>query len=868
MVNNEYSNRKIKRVKKGKLFFSITIVLLFLVFFAILGGVGGYIVYVINTSPNIDSIMVAPKGYTTILYDNNKGNEVYRLHGDQNRIYAGLDKIPVYLQNAFISIEDERFYDHHGIDYKGIVRAVWTNITKVSLSEGASTITQQLIRNNMLTLDKKFDRKIREQYLALTLEKELEKDVILELYLNTINLGSSNCYGVQAAANRYFNKDVSALSLSESTVIAGITKNPTYYDPTRNPENTKKRQHIILKKMLDLKKISKEEYDKALADDVFSRIANYAQVNKQKNAYTSYFVDEVIREVKKDLVAEKGLNENQAINLIYGGGLSIYTTVDQNMQTILEEEYVNEKNFPKSGTKYELVYALSTKNKSTKKVSHYEKRVIIKSTSVVDKTIEDFKSELMKDDDEIVKDSHYLVPQPQSAMVITEQSTGHVKAIVGGRGEKNMSRDLDRATQSLRQPGSTFKVLASFAPALDSGKYTLASIVDDIPYHLGQAYQYKEYKNWYSNQDFAYRGLSTIREGIRDSMNIVAVKTLMDIGITKSFNYLKVFGFTTLVDKEIINKKTYTDKSPGVALGGLTKGVSLLELTTGYATIANGGTYIEPIFYTKVLDHNGNVLLEEHQVKRKVLKPSTCYLLTSAMKDVMTSGTGTAANFRSNNIPVAGKTGTTSDNKDILFVGYTPYYTAGIWAGYDKPETLPSGATSFHKTLWSKVMGRIHAKLRTKDFKQPSNIVTASICTESGKLAVSGLCTHDPRGSTVRNEYFVQGTQPTTKCNVHQKVLINSSNGKLATSDTPSELSVEKVFIKRPATSTYSASARGRIKDSKYEIPKLVSDIPITPDTVEQTNTQTKPVSTAPEDTTDSDLDTIPHETETTAAEE
>ncbi|HAN10662.1 MAG TPA: hypothetical protein DCP90_08645 [Clostridiales bacterium] len=868
MLNNNYSNRKVKRVKKGKLFFSISVIFLFLVFFAIAGGVGGYIVYVINTSPNIDSIMVTPKGYTTILYDNTKGNEVYRLHGDQNRIYVKLDEIPLYVQKAFISIEDERFYDHHGIDYKGILRAVWTNITKLSLSEGASTITQQLIRNNMLTLDKKFDRKIREQYLALELEKESEKNEILELYLNTINLGSSNCYGVQAAANRYFNKDVSDLSLSEATIIAGITKNPTYYDPTRNPENAKKRQHIILKKMLDLKAISKEEYDKALADDVFLRIANYAQVTKQKNSYTSYFVDEVIREVKKDLVTEKGLNENQAINLIYGGGLRIYTTVDQKMQSILEEEYINEKNFPKAGAKYELVYALSVKNKSTKKVSHYEKRIIIKNTSAVEKTIENFKSELIKDDDELVKDSHYLIPQPQSAMVITEQSTGQVKAIVGGRGEKNMSRDLDRATQSLRQPGSTFKVVASFAPALDSGKYTLASVVDDIPYHLGKAYQYKEYKNWYSNQDYAYRGLSTIREGIRDSMNIVAVKTLMDISITKSFNYLKAFGFTTIIDKEIINKKTYTDKSPGIALGGLTKGVSLLELTTGYATIANGGTYIEPIFYTKVLDHDGNILLEEHQVKRKVLKPSTCYLLTSAMKDVMTSGTGTPANFKSISMPLAGKTGTTSDNKDILFVGYTPYYTAGIWAGYDKPETLPSGTTSFHKTLWSKVMERIHTKRTNKDFKKPSNIVTENICTESGKLAVSGLCDNDPRGSTARNEYFIQGTEPKTTCDVHKKVTINSSNGKLATAETPADLKVEKIYIKRPPTSIYSASARGKIKDAKYEIPKLTSDMPIIPDTVEQPESQIPPVSTAPEDTSDTDIDNIPHETETTAVEE
>ncbi|HBY19568.1 MAG: hypothetical protein A2Y24_03555 [Clostridiales bacterium GWE2_32_10] len=759
MLDNEYNGRRIKRVKKGKAFFVLSFMLLFFAFVGILGGITGYVVYVINSSPDINSIMVAPKGYTTILYTTKGSKEVYRLHGNQNRIYVSLDKIPTYLQEAFISVEDERFYDHHGVDYKGILRSVWVNVTHLSLSEGASTITQQLIRNNMLTLDKKFDRKIREQFLALELEKKLPKKDILELYLNTINLGASNCYGVQAAANKYFNKDVSSLTLAESTAIAGITRNPSFYDPARNPDNNKKRQHLILKKMLDQKKITKEDYDKAISDDIYPKIATTAKNYKQTTEHTNYFADEVIRQVSADLVAEKGLNKNQADNLIYGGGLSIYTTVDPKMQAILEEEYTNEKNFPKTGLKYELVYALSTKNKDTKKENHYEKRVIIKNTGEIDSTIEKLKNQLLKEDEEFLKDSYSLIPQPQSAMVIIEQSTGEVKAIVGGRGEKTMSLGLNRATQSVRQPGSTFKVLASFAPAIDSGKYTLSSIVNDAPYHLGKAYQYKEYKNWYNG----YRGPSTIRVAIRDSMNIIAVKTLMDIGIAKSFNYLKTFGFTTLVDKEVKNNQTYTDKTPGLALGGITHGVSLLELTTAYAAISNGGTYIQPIFYTKVLSHEGNVLLEKHQEKRKVLKPSTSYLLTSAMKDVVSSGTGTPARFKSISMPVAGKTGTTSDNKDILFVGYTPYYTAGIWAGYDKPEDLPSGATSFHKTLWSKVMERIHAKLPKKDFVKPATIVTRQICTKSGKLAVSGAC------PTTRTEYFVQGTEPKSNCNIHTK---------------------------------------------------------------------------------------------------
>ncbi len=743
-----------RRVKKKKLTFSIIFFVSVLSVFAVLGGAFGYVAYILNTSPDINSIMVAPKGYTTVIYESAKGSEVSRLHGNQNRIYVSLDKIPQYLQDAIVVMEDERFYSHNGIDLQGIGRAFVKNVTNFSLSEGASTLTQQLIKNNMLTNDKKIERKIREQFLALDLEKKMKKDDILELYLNTIPLGNRNVYGVQAAANRYFNVDVSTVSLSEATVIAAITQSG-YYDPIKFPDNNKKRRKIILDKLLESKKIEKSDYDAVLEDDVYSRIAKTNSVYIEKNEHTSYFVDEVVRQVKTDLVKEKGISESQALNLIYSGGLSIFSTVDPNMQKILEDEYLNEKNFPKA-TKFELVYNLSVQDIETKKESHYQK-VVLLNTSDASKTIEKFKADLVKPTEKVTKESHFLVPQPQSAMVIIDHTNGQVKAIVGGRGEKNLSQNLDRATQSLRQPGSTFKVLAAYAPAIDSGKYSLSSLILDAPFSLGKEYQYKQYKNWTGS----YGGLTSIRSAIKTSVNIVAVKTIIDVGLNKSFNYLKLFGFTTIVDRQVINGKTYTDKQPGLALGGITRGVSLLELTTAYGSIANKGTYIEPTFYTKVVDHDGKILLEKHQAKHKVVKPSTAYALTSAMQDVVTSGTGTATRF-STSMGIAGKTGTTSENKDILFVGFTPYYTAGIWGGYDKPEEIPRGATSFHKTLWAKVMGKVHAKLKVKTFNTPTNMIAVKICTESGKLAVPGIC-----DSTTRVEYFTPGTEPKEKCEGH-----------------------------------------------------------------------------------------------------
>ncbi len=335
--------------------------------------------------------------------------------------------------------------------------------------------------------------------------------------------------------------------------------------------------------------------------------------------------------------------------------------------------------------------------------------------------------------------------------------------MVGGRGPKEASRTLNRATDAKRQPGSTFKVLAAYAPALDSGGLTLASVQDDAPYSYENGTSLRNYDN-------SFRGFTPLREAIIHSINIVTVKTLTEIGTNLGYSYLKDFGFTTLVDD---------DNNQALALGGITKGVTNLELTAAYATIANNGTYIKPRFYTKILDHDGNVLIDNMPQTHSVLKSSTAWLLTNAMEDVVKRGTGTSVNF--GNMAIAGKTGTTTKNRDALFAGFTPYYTCVVWGGFDDNTPQQGGTTSYPKAIWKSVMSRLHENLEYKDFIMPEDITTATVCKKSGKRVVAGLCDADPRGSMATTEYFAEGTTPTEYCDHHVNVTICAESGMLAT---------------------------------------------------------------------------------------
>ena len=728
---------------------------------------------VIDNAPDVNDIDIMPLGYATFLYDD-QGNQIRKLAApNSNRLPVTLDQIPEDLQHAVVAIEDERFYEHNGIDVKGILRAGVKAITTGDFSEGASTITQQLLKNNVFTnwtsestWLEKFTRKFQEQYLAVQVEKKTDKNTILENYLNTINLGAG-AYGVQAAARQYFDKDVWDLNLSECATLAGITQNPTRFNPIVNPENNQKRRKEVLQHMLDQNYITKKQYKAALADDIYSRIQAAQEKNSStENTVYTYFEDELTDQIINDLMNIKGYTKTQATNLLYSGGLKVYTTQDSNIQTILDEEYADPSNYPDE-VQYELDYALTVTDPDGNQVNYSKEMLqlyfqnedpsfdlLFDSPEEGQTYVDRYKENILANGSKVVAERVNFAPQPQSSMSVIDQQTGYVKALIGGRGEKTASLTLNRATDTTRQPGSTFKIVSTYAPALNEKGMSLATTFEDEPYEYPDG-------SHVNNATRSYNGTTTIRTAIQNSINVVAVKCLEQVTPELGLQYLDNFGFTTLAhgteaDTDA-NGNVWSDANLATALGGITRGVTNIELCASYAAIANGGTYIKPIYYTKILDHSGNVLIENTSAGRSVIKESTAYLLTSAMEDVVKKGTGTACQL--DNMAVAGKTGTTEAYNDLWFVGYTPYYTCAVWSGYDNNEKLPDYARNFHKTLWKKVMTRIHEGLPEKDFTKPASVEKLSVCSETGLL---------PRaGCPVITEYFDVGTMPTEYCEEH-----------------------------------------------------------------------------------------------------
>lgn len=724
----------------------------------------------IDSAPKIEDVNITPIGAATFVMDT-QGNQLQKLTApNSNRMPVTIDQIPLDLQHAVVAIEDERFYEHNGIDVRGIIRAGFRGLSTGHFSEGASTITQQLLKNNVFTnwtnesTVERFKRKLQEQYLAVQLEKKVDKTVILENYLNTINLGAGT-YGVQAASHRYFNKDVWDLDLSECTVLAGITQNPSKYNPISHPEDNEKRRTKVLNDMLDQGYINQAQLDQVNADDVYDRIQALEAENAETSSIYSYYIDELTKQVIKDLQNQKGYTEAQAYNALYSGGLQIFCTQDKDIQQICDEEYQNPKNFP-DGTQVSLDYALTLKhpdgeeeNYSKENFKAYFQKSDSDFTLLFDKEedaqvyLDQYRIDMTADGSTVVAERATFTPQPQSSITIIDQHTGYVKAIVGGRGEKSASLTLNRATNTVRQPGSTFKIVSTYAPALDTAGKTLATLYEDEPFEYTNG---RPVKNWLTN---SYGGDTTIRDAIINSVNIVAVKCLTEITPELGFEYLKKFGFTTVHKSIEINNKIFSDVNQPLALGGITLGVSDLELTAAYAAIANEGVYTKPIFYTKILDNDGNVIIDNTPETTSVIRPATAYLLTSAMEDVVTEGTGTR--LKLDNMPVAGKTGTTSGYNDVWFAGYTPYYTAAVWAGYDDNEKLPKSGTYriYHQNLWKKIMTRIHEDLPNTDFKIPATVEKETICSVTGLLAGSGCPTI--------TEYFDKSTLPTEKCKKH-----------------------------------------------------------------------------------------------------
>lgn len=779
----------------------------------------------LEAAPDINTIDVTPTGYATNIYDSEGHLMTKLVAANSNRTYVSMDKIPQNLAHAFVAIEDERFYEHNGIDIKGIVRAAYEAVKSKGLNQGASTITQQLIKNNVFENWKteegtveKVKRKIQEQYLAQELEKNISKSQILEYYMNTINLGQ-NTLGVQEASLRYFNKPVYELTLSECAVIAGITQNPSKLNPISHPDNNSERRDKILNNMLEQGYITQSEYDEAKADNVYERIQTVNTVAAETNQVFSYFVDEVIETAAKDIankLIEQGYTETQAqqkaMQLLYSGGLSIYTTQDPQIQSICDEVIGDESNYP-DNVKWLLSYQLTIEkadgtkeNHSTEKFKTYYKQfnskfdLLYSSQEAAYEAIAAYEEAVMEPGDEIIGENITLTPQPQISITIEDQATGQVVALVGGRGVKETSRSLNRATNTPRQPGSCFKVLAAYAPALDACGYTLASVYNDAPFNYSNG---RPVHNWYGS---AYKGICSYRYGIEQSLNIITVKVITAITPELGFDYLEKFGFTSLVERRIeADGRVRTDVTQALALGGITDGVYNLELNAAYAAIANEGVYNEPILYTKIVNHDGSVLIDKtaDQVSRRVLRDANAYLLTSAMQDVVTKGTGSAANFSGQT--VAGKTGTTSNNYDVWFAGYTPYYTCTTWVGYDNNVTMNSAEKNVVKSIWKKVMSRVHEGLESKEFQQPADIVKCTVCSKSGLLPIQGLC-----DGHLKTEIFAEGTTPTEHCNVHYAGMICASTLKCASPNCPFKI---PGALQLPVVEDFSDKGKGKNKN-------------------------------------------------------
>lgn len=746
-IKKETKKRK-KRNKKGNTFNKvlkiIIAVLLLIIFIGSSIALGTAYAWIKNANP-LDYDEIFDLNQTTYIVDKND-KVIDKLHANENRSMVTLEQIPDNLKNAFIAIEDKRFYKHNGIDIQRIIGSAIEDIKIGKLAHGGSTITQQLIKNVYLTPDKKFKRKTIEAYYAMQLERQFTKEQILEAYLNTIGLGGNNIAGVKEAALYYFAKDVSDLSLAESAVIAGITKYPSTYSPYLNYENSMKRKNIILGEMLNQNMISKDEYEKAIAEEI-----KLAKLEKEVD--TTYFADMVIKDVIQILQEKLGYTKEEANRKVFNGGLRIVSTIDTDMQNIVETAFSNDKLFPAS------------------------------------------------------KEDENGILQPEAAAIIIDSKTGEIKAIMGGRSTK-IRRGLNRATQSLRQPGSSIKPLGVYAPALDNG-YTIGTVVDDAPVTFGN----------YSprNYDRSFRGLVTVREGIKSSLNVVAVKIVQDVGIERSAEYLQKFGLTTV---ELKDPKRNDRNLPALALGGMTKGVKPIEMAAAYSVFPNKGVYIKPVSFTKVLDRHGNILIENKPEKQKVISEQVAYLMVNIMRNVVQGGTG--GNAALPKMPVAGKTGTTTDSKDAWFVGYTPYYTAAVWIGHDDPKPMNFTGGSYPARLWKAIMQEIHKDLPAKEFERPEGFVTVDICTESGKRP-SELCQLDPRGATIRSEIFIKGTEPPVDsiCDVHVIKDVCTESNSLASPNCPPSLIQSKVFIQRPEP----LNPEGPLPaDYMYEAPTEICD--------------------------------------------
>ncbi|MCL2189520.1 MAG: transglycosylase domain-containing protein [Defluviitaleaceae bacterium] len=758
---------------------------------------------ILQAAPELDLSDISPGVYSSIIVCGNTGEELRFLHGGENRVIVSLDEISPHMIDAIVAIEDERFWQHNGIDIRGIGRALHSALTTDSGTQGASTITQQLIKNIFGFFEGELVWKLQEQYLAVQMERELTyrlgcrilaKEFILEMYLNEINLGRQN-YGVQAASVFYFGIDAADLNIAQSAVIAAITQNPTWLAPDRFPERNWQRAQDVLRNMLRLGFITEEEHFEAMTGDVFATMVRDGSTMAVTSTMCC-FHDALVAQLRNDLMELNGWSPALAYREIFTGGLRIYSVQNLEMQEVVDRHFMDPDNFPQQDFRIHVDFRISVRDQISGIVTNFRREYLARSEEEVEAFKERIRQEVAGGEyDEITGETPLITLQPQAAFVLMDHHTGHVLAMRGIRGEKQTSRAFCRATQAERSPGSQMKPLVPFLPAFDLGLMSPASVIDDIPLYIYCNYGINpphRVNNWYSNPPF--EGINTARRAIYHSGNVVSVRAGMEtVGLDTMWQYLQRLGFSTLVEGEWSHGRWVTDRNYVLPIGGFTRGVLLIEMAAAYASIANGGLYNRPVFYTRVVDRHGNVILENHHEPVRIMRDTTAYLLIDSMKDTVTRGTGTAMNWLGNaqmrqDIPVAGKTGTSEWVRDLGFTGFTPYLTAAVWMGNDDSRGMSDRtvgglgpARLFHGPLWRNIMQEIHEweRFTPRQFDRPIGITAAIVCMDSGHLATD-ICRADPRGSRARSDFFAPGTVPQHYCEVHQEHIVCTETGQLA----------------------------------------------------------------------------------------
>ena len=663
------------------------------------------------------------------------------LYGGYRCKYVSFDRIPDDLKNAFISIEDKRFKSHNGVDWFRTFTAGINYYLKFSDSYGGSTITQQLIKNVTDEDDYSFQRKVQEIFWALDLETKMDKNEILGLYLNIINL-SQGCYGVGAASEYYFSKDVSELTLSECACIAAITNSPTYYDPLRNPENNDRRRVLILTQMYEMGYISEEEYLAAREEGITLNVAQGADTAK----INSWYVDMVAEDVINDLMSEYGYSRSMASLVVYTGGLKIYTVMDKEIQSTLEQYYND--------------------------TSHFSGKV---------------GAEI-----------------PQSSMIVIDSKTGDILGVAGAVGKKQGNRIQNYATYTVRPAGSVIKPLSTYAPALEQGIINWSAVYDDTPVNFGN-YNLDPSKGklvepvpWPKNSNGVYRGLTNINYAIEHSVNTVTLKVLEDLGLDASFDFL----YNKLNMKSLISSKTLSDGSvisdkdyAALALGQFNYGVTVREVSAAYSIFANDGIYNDYRSYLKVTDASGETILENGYHGEIVISEENADIMTLMLKNVVKNGTATDVTLQKN-VECAGKTGTTQNKYDTWYIGYTPEYITGVWFGYEYPKALTDFSGNKCIGIWNDVMTELYqdGKIQKKSFDISENIEQREYCVDSGKV-VTSACKIDPRGNRTEKGYFVKGSFDNSPCDRHLAVDYDTVSGGVVIGECPTENTVKVGLI-------------------------------------------------------------------------